>query len=135
MTLWKACKRCGLTKPLEEFYTSEKNRDGRRSKCKMCVKAQVRANYRANKKYYQEYDRRRNSTPERKQASNVRHREIKPEKRLAYRKVLRAIASGELVRQPCEICGAEKVQAHHEDYSRPLDVIWLCSLHHHWIHS
>src|SRR5262245_9626124 len=41
-----------------------------------------------------------------------------------------AIRSGKLAKQPCEICGALDVQAHHEDYSRPLDVRWRCFEHH-----
>lgn len=42
----------------------------------------------------------------------------------------RAIANGTLVKQPCEVCGALKVEAHHDDYSKPLDVRWLCRIHH-----
>ena len=41
-----------------------------------------------------------------------------------------AIANGSLVRKPCEKCGAVRVDAHHDDYSRPLDVRWLCRGHH-----
>jgi hypothetical protein len=37
---------------------------------------------------------------------------------------------GTLIPQPCEVCGATKVHAHHDDYSRPLDVRWLCPLRH-----
>lgn len=37
-----------------------------------------------------------------------------------------AIESGKLVRQPCEKCGSEPTEAHHDDYSKPLDVRWLC---------
>lgn len=33
---------------------------------------------------------------------------------------------GKLVPQPCERCGAEKAEKHHEDYSKPLEVRWLC---------
>jgi hypothetical protein len=41
-----------------------------------------------------------------------------------------AIRAGKLVREPCAVCGEEKVDAHHDDYSKPLDVLWLCRLHH-----
>ena len=40
------------------------------------------------------------------------------------------IKHGKLVRQPCEICGDIKVDAHHDDYMKPLDVRWLCKKHH-----
>lgn len=46
----------------------------------------------------------------------------------------RAIQRGELEKGPCEVCGAEKVDAHHEDYTKPLDVRWLCSKHHAEVH-
>jgi len=40
------------------------------------------------------------------------------------------IRTGRLKRLPCEVCGAERTQAHHDDYSKPLEVKWLCMLHH-----
>lgn len=40
------------------------------------------------------------------------------------------IKSGKLVRQTCEVCGAVKAEAHHDDYNKPLDVRWLCRYHH-----
>jgi len=46
-------------------------------------------------------------------------------------KTNRAIQSGKLPRQPCEVCGTdEKIDAHHDDYTRPFDVRWLCRVHH-----
>lgn len=42
----------------------------------------------------------------------------------AYTNVL--IKRGVLTRQPCESCGAARVQAHHADYSKPREVHWLC---------
>ena len=54
-----------------------------------------------------------------------------PEKRRAQKNVEYALKSGKLIRQPCERCGAiERIQAHHDDYSKPLDVMWLCQVHH-----
>ena len=48
-------------------------------------------------------------------------------------KVALAKRKGILIPKPCEICG-KKALAHHEDYSKPLKVKWICSHHHSWIH-
>lgn len=49
--------------------------------------------------------------------------------------VARALWLGELVRQPCEVCGATRTDGHHDDYSKPLEVRWLCRAHHAAAHS
>lgn len=49
--------------------------------------------------------------------------------------VYKAVRRGELVRRPCEVCDREPADAHHEDHERPLDVVWLCRLHHRWRHA
>lgn len=41
-----------------------------------------------------------------------------------------AMKIGVLVKQPCEVCGEQVVDAHHDDYAKPLDVRWLCRTHH-----
>lgn len=47
-----------------------------------------------------------------------------------------AMRKGLLKRQPCEICGQMKaVHAHHEKYSEPLTIRWLCPSHHLRLHS
>ena len=36
----------------------------------------------------------------------------------------------------CSICGGEKrIVAHHKDYSRPLDVLWMCNSCHVNLHN
>jgi hypothetical protein len=53
----------------------------------------------------------------------------------ARRKAGRAIRSGALIKQPCEVCANPKSEAHHDDYSKPLEVRWLCKAHHSEHHS
>ena len=145
----KTCFKCGATKPYTEFYKHKQMRDGYMGKCKSCAKSDTRKNREANLEYYQEYDRQRHyNDPERRAANHEasrkwrrknakRHTELtnawrkrNPEKHRAYSKVARAIKSGKIERGACVICGAKDVQAHHHDYGKPLDVIWLCAAHH-----
>lgn len=58
----------------------------------------------------------------------------RPEVVKARRAVSNAISRGDLIRQPCEVCGLTKVEAHHPDYGKPLDVRWLCHRHHTQLH-
>ena len=57
-----------------------------------------------------------------------------PEKFLAKSHVQYAVRTGKLIREACEICGKKKTDAHHPDYTKPLDVIWLCRKHHVELH-
>lgn len=49
-------------------------------------------------------------------------------------RVRNAVRAGKLTKCPCEICGAMEVEAHHDDYSKPLVVRWLCRVHHNEMH-
>ncbi len=57
--------------------------------------------------------------------SQLRH----PERHRARMAAHSATQSGRLVRQPC-FCGVTRAEGHHPDYSRPLEVEWLCRRHH-----
>lgn len=59
----------------------------------------------------------------------------KRHKNSAAAAVRRAIVKGKLMRASCEICGADDVVAHHDDYAEPLIVRWLCHSHHHEWHQ
>jgi len=43
------------------------------------------------------------------------------------------LSRGWIKREPCVRCGAE-AQMHHEDYGKPLEVVWLCRDHHQDLH-
>lgn len=138
----KACRACGLMKPLGEFYRHPKMADGRLNSCKACVRARVARHRAANLERAQEYDRVRGLLPHRKAAVKARasryadrkanylrrYREAHQDRDTARCAVNNAIRDGKLKAKPCERCTfALGVQAHHEDYSKPLDVVWLCT--------
>jgi hypothetical protein len=104
--------------------------DGHLNKCKGCAKLDVRQNYHERIDYYHRYEWTRQQRPERKLAKLIyqsTHRAKHPDKYQARSAVGNAIKQGKLIPQPCQNCGAtQNVEAHHHNYSRPLDVDWLC---------
>ena len=124
----KTCIKCGETKLLVQFYRHAGMANGRLGKCKVCCRADAIANRQKFIERYRAYDRERGS---RLTAANLRaYREKNPEKNKARQKVSYALKSGKLTKAPCVICGSEKAHAHHDNYDRPLDVTWLCAVHH-----
>lgn len=68
-------------------------------------------------------------------ARTRQYREAHPERAAARQAVQTAVRNGSLARLECEVCGEAKSHAHHDDYSKPLEVRWLCHEHHmehHW---
>ena len=57
------------------------------------------------------------------------------EKLAAYAIFNKALREQRLLRQPCEVCGMANANGHHDDYSKPLDVKWLCTTHHGQLHA
>ena len=129
----KKCFKCGNVKSLSEFYKHPMMADGHLNKCKECTKIDVSKNYSDKREYYAEYERERAQRQERKKAAiryQRKRRKKFPEKYIAYCAVNNAVRDGRLKKQPCEKCGNPETQAHHEDYSKPLDVRWLCRKSH-----
>ena len=125
----KECFKCKTIKPLAEFYKHSAMSDGHVNKCKECNKNDVTANRNKNLEKFRAYDRERAKKPERIKANAEINRAWRAEDKrrvLAHSAVARAIRSGELVRQPCSRCNDSKSVAHHEDYDKPLEVVWLC---------
>lgn len=56
------------------------------------------------------------------------------DKQRARRELAYAVQTGQITRDPCEVCGADNAHGHHDDYSKPLDVRWLCPTHHGEVH-
>lgn len=129
----KECFKCGVEKPLSEFYKHKYMADGHLGKCKECTKSYIRNYYQENREKVRAYDAERKKRPERKEQKlgyQKKRRVSHPEKAKANRMVGNAIRDGRLVRLPCEKCGDPKSEGHHDDYSKPLEVRWLCFKHH-----
>ena len=128
----KICFACQVEKPFSDFYRHSKMKDGYLGKCKDCQKAAIRDFRRANPEKLRERDKQRAMQPARKKQILARQKKWqKRHKRGAvHSAVYRAKKAGILVPTPCEKCGCENVQAHHEDYTKPLEVRWLCKFHH-----
>ena len=128
----KTCFKCKREQPRSAFYRHPMMGDGLLGKCRDCTKADVKANYYAHREQYQRYERERQQRLERrkkKQAYCAKANRRYPEKAKARRAVSYAVRTGKLKRQPCGVCG-ERAEAHHENYSRPLEITWLCLKHH-----
>ena len=141
----KFCRQCQADVRISDYYRNPRSADGLQSVCKACHRANVRAHRLANIEHYRAIDKARASLPHRVEARRAyastpeglaagarakrAYAERNPVKRAAQVACGNAIRDGRLIRQPCEICGAV-AQAHHDDYSKPLDVRWLCSEHH-----
>lgn len=114
----KMCTKCNRELPLTEFHKD--NREGRNyySSCRECKAKYRRRN--KNRLLSTQYKRRE------------RKREDLSPKRKAWNKVYYALKTDKITKpNVCQICGkAENIQAHHDDYSKPLDVTWVCQYCH-----
>lgn len=128
----KTCFKCGMLKELKDFYKHPRMPDGHVNKCKECNKNDVRSNRLVKINYYREYDKNRGS----RQGSSYckEYRKKYPNKYKAHTMIKNAIRSKKLVPESCCMCGAqENTHAHHDDYSKPLNIRWLCpSCHRYW---
>jgi len=137
VALMPVCIECASAKGDAEFYRHPQASNGLMGVCKDCHKSRMRIRARINPAV-QEYDRARAKTPERRakaRAITVKWRAENPQGEKAHRAVSYAVSSGKLKKLPCEFCGSERVHAHHRDYSKPLEVVWLCAKCHHRLHA
>lgn len=99
------CSKCGDIKELNRMFTQ--------TYCRKCHAE----NSRANRRKHGELN------PDAKKRANAR----------SYAN--RYIKYGILKKQHCSNCGEVKAEMHHEDYDKPLEVIWLCRPCHLELHS
>jgi len=149
----KTCPKCNKTVPKSSFWRNKRRRDGLQCYCMFCqreivkkisqtersrimARARVKAykqtpqgrlqHKQSNHRYYQT----EKGKLQKKTCQNIMNHEY----RLAHRAHItffRALKNSKIQKDVCFVCGANtNIEAHHEDYSKPLDVIWLCQKHH-----
>lgn len=106
----KKCSRCETEKPLEAFHRDAKKSDGLSPWCKPCK------NGRTVELHLQ---KRKDPT------------KIESIRRHVYKAVEKALNNGTLVKpEKCPVCRltlpSREIQGHHHDYTKPLEVEWIC---------
>jgi len=125
----RKCYICGQTKDILLFEKDKSKPFGRRYRCKSCGNKRNREKYNAE---YQRNYRIKNREKINKQCSEWRKRNTI--KTRAHAKIRLALIRGKIHREPCIKCGLPNASAYHTDYNKPLEVIWLCEIHHREIH-
>lgn len=122
------CKKCGCSDPAL-FYEYQPG------ECKACACARVRANRQARLDYYRAFDRERSKKPGRKAQYAEKQKRMRSSitgLESAHSAVARAVRAGVLIRPSvCSRCpSTDRIQAHHDDHTRHLEVMWLCPVCH-----
>jgi len=143
----RICRYCDQPKSIFDFPLC---RGKRFWKCKACASETnqqwieshreksrlIKRRYDANHPERAHLSRRKYQNSNRKSinAKNAIWKSNNAEKRQCHTAVSNAIMLGHLVRKSCEVCGTPDAQAHHEDYSKPFEIKWLCPHHHMLLH-
>ena len=116
-------------------------RSGRLNVCKLCIKKRTN-DFRINNpelkreagRFWMAKQPKRKLTSAQHKKKNDAAKKRYPEKYKAHYTFKNTFKRGLIKKMPCEICRSNNVQAHHDDYSKPLEVRWLCVRHHNDYH-
>lgn len=128
----KRCTKCHIEKPLSGFHIDRRKRDGHFSACKKCANE---ATVNCQKKNPRIPDARR-------RGSRIYRTKLENRLKIISRSLVnKALRKGLIEKsKACMWLYTEKspcngrIEAHHQDYSKPLEVMWLCKKHHEIIH-
>lgn len=150
----KICNLCKETKPYEDFPRHSSYKDGYYSRCKKCnyalekewrknnqgKKREIRTRYRGKNKEKIRYADKLfyAKNKERICEYQKQYKKSNPLVKSAYQEYEKALRNGVLQRPDiCQICdqSGKKIDGHHHDYEKPLEVIWICKSCHAYIHA
>lgn len=129
----KRCAKCGRELPVSEFNKKRNSRDGLQDTCRKCFSDYNRERYASDRERFKSQVKRyRSENPDRELKTRLKACKKNPTARNAYKVVDAALRAGVITRPDvCYGCGCSssehRIEAHHHDYSKSLDVIWLCT--------
>ena len=128
----RTCTECSQALPITEFYKHPQMGDGYLNQCKGCKRAYQRDRH--HRKMLDPEWRAKERARSRKKMKGKAQKRDKV-KRSAHTAVSNAVRDGRLTApDQCEQCGHDfshfRREAHHNDYDKPLEVEWLCSICH-----
>jgi hypothetical protein len=138
----RVCSVCSIDKPLDDFEKRKNGSHGRSWRCKTCSSRKSAIYYRANLETRR--NAKRKASMNREPGFYSRYQRLSwdeecerygHDRRTAKTKVRLAVAKGILVKPTvCEECEKDTpsrhLHGHHDDYSKPLEVRWLCKACH-----
>ena len=140
----KVCRECNQEKEITGFYKHPKMADGYLNKCIKCVKERVSKHRETNLEKILAYDKKRGNLPHRVKArqeytqtqagKQARKRANAVQKKRYPMMYAAHVITGNAIRDKkliqannCSICNSTvRIEGHHDDYTKPLDVRWLC---------
>jgi len=132
----KECPMCKNVLNRTEFYSNKVREGGINTYCKKCEAIYKRLNRDKNKKTYKKLSDK--YYQKNKEEIKKRHRKWYDNNKLKVRAhdlVNYYLRKGRLIKnEVCELCGGVSRVAHHNDYNKPLEVMWLCDKCHNGLH-
>lgn len=142
----KFCKQCNAKKPCSDFSINKKNGDGLYTYCKVCARKnnivygqlyrKSEHGRRVRAKCDKNYSKTSKGKITRRNATKI-FREKHPDRYLCHTKVGTGLKNGSVTRPyKCDHCERETtLEAHHSNYSKPLDITWVCKNCHLKLHK
>lgn len=135
----KTCRQCSINKPLLDFHIHKQMKDGRLNICKVCIRANVTA-YREAKLKDPEWLAKERSRCRVKQeryralglaskTSNETKNAWRNRNNHKSRAHSQAARAHKIKPNGCSRCTkkTQTLQRHHPDYSKPKEILWLCT--------
>lgn len=152
----KVCSKCNVEKEKTEFWKRNNRKSGVNSECLECCKVRRTKKYKENNEEFKEkrkeyYHKNRDKLCKSQidsQKGNVRYRKYQNkyliekrksgDKKFIARQILKLAVKAKMIIKPLNCCKCnceDKLEGHHSDYDKPLDVMWVCIPCHRKIHK